>query len=281
MVQAFPEAYEASKIHGVKIIYGVEGYFVNDGVPAVYNAVSRSLDEEFTVFDIETTGLSPIKDKITEIGAVKIKNGKITDKFSELINPEIPIPENITKLTGITDSMVKDKANIREILPKFLEFAADSPLIAHNANFDSGFIRAKASEMGINLNNTIIDTLQLSRLLLTGLKRHKLDIVCEHLGIGLENHHRAADDAEATAKIMLKFIEMLKNKGIDDIADINKLSMSGKSYKTGEAYHIVLLVKNMTGLKNLYKLISISYLDYFYKRPMLPKSLMTQYREGL
>lgn len=281
VVQAFPEAYEASKIHGVKIIYGVEGYFVNDGVPAVYNAVSRSLDEEFTVFDIETTGLSPIKDKITEIGAVKIKNGKITDKFSELINPEIPIPENITKLTGITDSMVKDKANIREILPKFLEFAADSPLIAHNANFDSGFIRAKASEMGINLNNTIIDTLQLSRLLLTGLKRHKLDIVCEHLGIGLENHHRAADDAEATAKIMLKFIEMLKNKGIDDIADINKLSMSGKSYKTGEAYHIVLLVKNMTGLKNLYKLISMSHLDYFYKRPRLPKSLLTQYREGL
>ena len=281
VVQAFPEAYEASKIHGVKIIYGVEGYFVNDGVPAVYNAVSRSFDEEFTVFDIETTGLSPIKDKITEIGAVKIKNGKIMDKFSELINPEIPIPENITRLTGITDSMVKDKANIKEILPRFLDFAGDSPLIAHNANFDSGFIRAKASEMGVKLNNTIIDTLQLSRLLLKGLKRHKLDIVCEHLGIGLENHHRAADDAEATAKIMLKFIEMLKNKGIDNIADINRLSMSGKSYKTGEAYHIVLLVKNMTGLRNLYKLISMSHLDYFYKRPRLPKSMLTQYREGL
>ena len=281
VVQAYPEAYEASKIHGVKVIYGVEGYFVNDGVPIVYNAVNRSFEEEFTVFDIETTGLYPIKDKITEIGAVKIKQGRITDRFSELINPEIPIPDNITKLTGITDSMVKDKPTIREILPKFLEFAGDSPLVAHNANFDSGFIRAKAAELGLIFNNTIIDTLQMSRVLLGGLKRHKLDIVCEYLGIELENHHRAADDARATAEIMLKFIEMMKNKGINDAADINKLSLSGRSHKAGESYHIILLVKNMTGLRNLYKLISMSHLDFFYKKPRLPKSLLMQYREGL
>jgi DNA polymerase-3 subunit alpha (Gram-positive type) len=281
VVQAYPEAYEASKVHGVKIIYGVEGYFVNDGIPIVYNPASRSFEDEFTVFDIETTGLSPIKDRITEIGAVKMKQGKIADRFSELIDPEIPIPDNITRITGITDSMVRDKATIREILPKFLEFAGNSPLIAHNANFDSGFIRAKAAESGLTVNNTIIDTLQLSRLLLPGLKRHKLDIVCEYLGIGLENHHRAADDAEATAGMMLKFIEMMKDKGINDVIEINKLSMTEKSYKTGESYHIILLVKNMTGLRNLYKLISMSHLDYFYKKPRLPKSLLMQYREGL
>lgn len=281
VVQAYPEAYEASKNHGVKIIYGVEGYFVNDGVPIAYNPVSRSFEEEFTVFDIETTGLSPIKDKITEIGAVKIKQGKITDRYSELINPEISIPDNITRLTGITDSMVKDKPTIKEILPGFLEFVADSPLIAHNASFDSGFIRAKATELGLTMNNTIIDTLQLSRLLLPGLKKHKLNIVCEYLGISLENHHRAADDAEATAEIMLKLIEIMKNKGISDIIDMNKLSTGRRNHKTGEYYHIVLLVKNMTGLKNLYKLISKSHLDFFYKKPRLPKSLLMQYREGL
>lgn len=281
VVQAFPEAYEASKTHGIKIIYGVEGYFVNDGVPIVYNPVSRSFDEEFTVFDIETTGLSPTKDRITEIGAVKIKQGKITDRYSELINPEIPIPDNITRLTGITDSMVKDKYTIKEILPGFLDFVGDSPLIAHNASFDSGFIRAKATDLGLTVNNPIIDTLQLSRLLLTGLKRHKLEMVCEHLNISLDNHHRAGDDAEATAEIMLKFIEIMKNKGIENLIDINKLIAEKRNHKTSEYYHIILLVKNMTGLRNLYELISKSHLDHFYKKPRIPKSLLMQYREGL
>ncbi|HWQ30578.1 MAG TPA: PolC-type DNA polymerase III, partial [Negativicutes bacterium] len=281
VVQAFPEAFEASKKHGIKVIYGVEGYYVNDGVPVVYNPGNRSIDDEFVVFDIETTGLSATKDRITEIGAVKIKNGQVADRFSELINPEMPIPENIIKLTGITNAMVKDKETIREVLPRFLEFAGDCPLIAHNAGFDTGFIRAKAGEMGIKVENTVIDTLQLSRILLPDLKRHKLNLVCEYLGISLENHHRAADDAEAAAGIMLKFIDIMKDKGIREIADINRLVTPEGSYKKLDSYHIILLVKNMTGLKNLYKLISKSHLDYFYKKPRLPRSVLMQYREGL
>ncbi|MDD4503870.1 MAG: PolC-type DNA polymerase III [Clostridiaceae bacterium] len=281
VVQAYPEAYEASKKHGIKVIYGVEGYYVNDGVPIVYNSDSRSFNDEFIVFDIETTGLSAIKDRITEIGAVKIKQGRLVDRFSELINPSIPIPDNITKLTGITNAMVRDKETIKDILPKFLEFVGNSPVIAHNASFDCGFIRTKAKELGLDVNNTIVDTLQLSRILLPDLKRHKLNLVCEYLGISLKNHHRAADDAEATAEMMLKFIEIMKDRGISDIAEINKLSAGEASYKTQESYHIILLVKNMTGLKNLYKLISRSHLDFFYKKPRMPKSLLMQYREGL
>jgi len=281
VVQAFPEAFEASKKHGVKVIYGVEGYYVNDGVPIVFNPGNRSFDDEFVVFDIETTGLSPVKDRITEIGAVKIKNGQLVDRFSELINPEIPIPDNIIKLTGITNAMVKDKETIREVLPRFLQFAGDAPLVAHNAGFDTGFIRVKAGEMDIAVNNTVIDTLQLSRILLTELKRHKLNLVCEYLGISLENHHRAADDAEATAEVMLKFISIMKDKGIKDVADINRLTSPEGSYKKLDSYHIILLVKNMTGLKNLYKLISMAHLDYFYKKPRIPRSLLVQYREGL
>ncbi len=281
VVQAYPEAYEASKKHGVKVIYGVEGYFVNDGVPIVYNPGSRSLRDELVVFDIETTGLSPINDRITEIGAVKIKNGQLIDRFSELVNPEIHIPENITKLTGISDSMVKDKETIKDVLPRFLDFAGDAPLIAHNASFDCGFIRAKAGELGLNVGNVVIDTLQLSRILLPELKRHKLNIVCDHLGISLENHHRAEDDAEAAAGMMIRFIEMMQDRGIKDVADINCLASAEGAYKSKDSYHIVLLVKNMKGLKNLYKLISMAHLDYFYKKPRLLKSVLMQYREGL
>lgn len=281
VVQAYPEAYEASKKHGVKVIYGVEGYFVNDGVPIVFNPGSSSFDDEFIVFDIETTGLYPMKDRITEIGAVKIRQGKLVDRFSELINPSIPIPENITKLTGITNAMVKDKPDIKEVLPRFLAFAGKSPLVAHNASFDTGFIRAKANELGLEINNVVIDTLQLSRMLLPDLKKHKLNLVCEYLGISLENHHRAADDAEATAEMLLKFIEIMKDKGIKDVADINRLATAEDSHKAKESYHIVLLVKNMTGLRNLYKLISMAHLDFFYKKPRLPKSLLMQYRQGL
>ncbi len=281
VVQAYPEAYEASKKHGVKVIYGVEAYYVNDGAPIVYNSGNRSFDDEFIVFDIETTGLYPMKDRITEIGAVKIRQGQLVDKFSELINPEMPIPDNITKLTGITNAMVRDKETIKEVLPRFLEFAGNSPLIAHNASFDCGFIRAKAGELGLKVSNVSIDTLQLSRMLLPELKKHKLNLVCEYLGISLENHHRASDDAEATAAMMLKFIEIMRDKGIQNVEDINRLASREGSYKTLESYHIVLLVKNMTGLRNLYKLISMAHLDYFYKKPRIPKSLLMQFREGL
>jgi DNA polymerase-3 subunit alpha (Gram-positive type) len=281
VVQAYPEAYEASKKHGVKVIYGIEAYFVNDGVPIVYNSGSRSFDDEFIVFDIETTGLYPTKDRITEIGAVKIRQGKLVDRFSELINPEVSIPDNITKLTGINNSMVRDKDTIKKVLPRFLEFVGSSPLVAHNASFDCGFIRAKAVELGLEVTNVSIDTLQLSRMLLPELKKHKLNLVCEHLGIRLENHHRASDDAAATAEMMLKFIEMMRDKGIHNVEDINRIASGAGNYKTLESYHIVLLVKNMTGLRYLYKLISMAHLDYFYKKPRIPRSLLMQYREGL
>lgn len=281
VVQAYPEAYEASKKHGVKVIYGIEGYFVNDGVPIVYNPRSISFEDEFVVFDIETTGLSAQHDRITEIGAVKLKGGKIVEEFSELINPEISIPDNIVKLTGITDEMVKDKETISTVLPRFLEFTGAAPLVAHNANFDCGFIKVKAAEAGCTVDNTIIDTLQASRVLLPELKRHKLNIICEHLGISLENHHRATDDAAAAAEIFKRFLKMLAERGISDVKEINNIVGKGVNYKNSDAYHIILLVKNMTGLKNLYKLISLSHLDYFYKKPRMLKSVLLQYREGL
>ncbi|MDD2481167.1 MAG: PolC-type DNA polymerase III [Lutispora sp.] len=280
VVQAFPEAYEASKKYGVKVLYGVEGYLVNDGTPVVYNEINYDFDEEFVVFDIETTGLSSVNDKITEIGAVLIKNRKIVSKFNSLINPQIPIPEKIQKLTGITDAMVSRAPCIEEVLPKFLSFAGVRPLVAHNALFDVGFIKNKASLLGFKIDNPVLDTLQLSRKLLP-LKRHKLNNLCDHFGIKLENHHRASDDAEATALILIHLFEMLENKNIHCLSNINKIIKESTNVKSSESYHIIILVKNYTGLKNLYKLISISHLDYFYKKPRILKSVLLNYGEGL
>lgn len=282
VVQAFPEAYETSKKTGVKVLYGVEGYFVNDGAPIAFNSQSLPLNGEIVVFDIETTGLSSSVDKITEIGAVKIKNGLVIDRYSTLVNPEIPIPYKITDLTGITNEMVADQRTIKDVMPEFKNFFGDCPLVAHNAMFDWGFIRTKAYELGIDLKNTIIDTLQLSRTLLPNLKKYKLNIVCQHLNIKLENHHRAVHDAEATAQMFLKFVEMLKEKNIEDVDQINSItSLQNINYKNAESYHIIILVKNKTGLKNLYKLISLAHLNYFYKKPRILKSLLMQHREGL
>lgn len=282
VVQAFPEAYETAKKLGIKVLYGVEGYYVNDGVPIVYNSRSLSLNEEIVVFDIETTGLSPANDRITEIGAVKLKAGQIIGSFSTLINPEIDIPYNITQLTGITNDMVADQRTIKDVMPEFISFIGNCPLVAHNAMFDWGFIRSKAFELGSDLTNTVIDTLQLSRTLLTSLKKYKLNIICEYLGIKLENHHRAVHDAEATAQMFLKLIEMLKDRNIENIDQINSIISSQEiNFKKAESHHIILLVKNKTGLKNLYKLISESHLNYFYKKPRILKSLLMQYREGL
>lgn len=282
VVQAFPEAFEAGKKQGVKVIYGIEGYFVNDGVPIVIKPSEQSLDGDFIVFDIETTGLSPNNDKITEIGAVKISNGQIREVFSKLINPHIDIPYKITELTGITNEMVKNEKSINEILPQFLDFIGDLPVIAHNANFDCGFIRTKSKELNLEFNNTIIDTLQLSRALLKNLKKHKLNVICKHLGITIENHHRASDDAMATAQMFLRFVQMMKDENINKISDINKeLVGQNGNYKTLPYFHIIILVKNLVGLKNLYKIISKSHLDYYYKKPRIPRSLLVEYREGL
>ncbi|MDF2840213.1 MAG: polymerase alpha subunit [Clostridia bacterium] len=282
VVQAFPEAFETAKKTGIKVLYGVEGYFINDGAPIVFNEDKFSFDDDIVIFDIETTGLSASADRITEIGAVKIRNREVIERYSTLINPEMAIPYKITELTGITNEMVADQRTIKDVMPEFLNFVGNCPLVAHNAMFDWGFIRTKASELGYNLNSTIIDTLQLARILLPDLKKHKLNLICQHLNIKLENHHRAVHDAEATAQMFLKFVEMLQDREIEDVEQINSITSSQKTnLKNTENYHIIILVKNKTGLKNLYKLISIAHLNYFYKKPRILKSLLMQHREGL
>ena len=232
VVQAYPDAAAAAKKYGIKVIYGIEAYLVDDLNAVVQSPQNQTLSDEFTVFDIETTGLSSTKDKITEIGAVKIRNGEIIDYFSSLINPEVPIPANIQELTGITDEMVKDAPTIDTVLPKFLDFVGNSVIVAHNANFDVAFIRNAAKNMSLSVNNTILDTLELSRLLFPSLSRHKLDIIAKHLGISLENHHRAVDDAKATSEIFIKCIDILKNKQINNLNQINSLAGDEIDVKT-------------------------------------------------
>ena len=281
VVQAFPDAMNAIGKSDLKVIYGVEAYLIDDLGSVVTMPRGQSLDDTFVVFDIETTGLSKETESITEIGAVKVVDGKIIDRFSTFVNPERPIPAEITKLTGITNEMVADAPVITEILPKFLEFCQDAVLVAHNANFDTGFIRLNAErKCGIEVKNTVLDTLELSRSLLPELKKHKLDIVCEQLGVSLEGHHRAVNDAEATAEVFLKFIDMLVEKEIYKVDDINVFSSQTVNYKKLKAYHAIILAKDYVGLRNLYELISLSHIDYF-RRPRIPKSKLIQHREGL
>lgn len=282
VVQAFPDAMNAVGKADLKVIYGVEAYLIDDLGSVVTMPRGQSLDDTFVVFDIETTGLSRETERITEIGAVKLQDGKIIDRFSTFVNPEKPISAEITKLTGITDDMVADAPVIQNILPEFLEFCGDAVLVAHNAGFDTGFIRVNAEKKcGIEVKNTILDTLELSRSLLPELKKHKLDIVCDHMGVSLQGHHRAVNDAEATAEVFLKFIDMLVEKKIYHVDDINVFSSQTVNYKKLKAHHAIILAKNYTGLRNLYELVSLSHLDYFFRRPRIPKSKLIQHREGL
>lgn len=282
VVQAFPDAMNAIGKSDLKVIYGVEAYLIDDLGSVVTMPRGQSLDDTFVVFDIETTGLSKETESITEIGAVKVVGGKIIDRFSTFVNPKRPIPAEITKLTGITNEMVADAPVITEILPKFLEFCQDAVLVAHNANFDTGFIRLNAErKCGIEVKNTVLDTLELSRALLPELKKHKLDIICEQLGVSLEGHHRAVNDAEATAEVFLKFIDMLVEKEIYKVDDINVFSSQTVNYKKLKAYHAIILAKDYVGLRNLYELISLSHIDYYFRRPRIPKSKLIQHREGL
>lgn len=280
VVQGFPEAMELSKSLGIKMIYGVEGYLINDKKEIVTNFDEVKDYSTYIVFDIETTGLSAINDMITEIGAVKIKDGEIIDTYSQLINPERPIPEFITNITGITDDMVKDKPTIREVIEDFKNFIQEDVLVAHNASFDTGFIREKMKLVNIELNNPILDTLELSRSVFPSLKSHKLNIVAKHLNVSLVNHHRAVDDATATAEIFLKILDILKERNITSFRQINTLN-SSKDFSKDESFHIIILAKNLVGLKNLYKLVSESHINYFHRRPRIPKSLIESNREGL
>ncbi|MDD4681240.1 MAG: PolC-type DNA polymerase III, partial [Clostridia bacterium] len=285
VVQAFPEAYNTAKKNHIKIIYGVECYLLDNEPPVVYmksgKSCSHSLDDGFVVFDIETTGLYAEKDKITEIGAVKLLNGEICDTYSTFVNPGIQIPEFITKLTGINAGMVADAPPIGEVLDSFLEFVGDLPVVAHNASFDTGFIKFQARAAGKKFDNIIIDTLQMSRNMFPGLGKYKLDAVAKHLGVKLENHHRAVNDSMATAGIFIRCMEILKEKGIQAIDEINNSLSENFDYKKADSYHAIILVKNNIGLKNLYRIISESHLNYFYKKPRVPRSLLMKYREGL
>lgn len=286
VAQAFPDAMKAAdKINKdeekIKIIYGVEAYFMDDLVESVKGDADTGFDGTFICFDIETTGLSAARDKITEIGAVKVENGVITDTFSTFANPEMPIPQKITQLTGITDDMVKDAPSQSDAVGAFLEFAGDNVLVAHNAPFDTSFIAKACEDMGREYNYTSIDTVAISRAILTDIKNCKLDTVAKFLRLGDFNHHRATDDAEMLARIFINLCQRLTDDyGITKTNDINT-KIAGGDFKKLPTYHQIILVKNKTGLKNLYRLISYSHLNYFYKKPRIPKSELVKYREGL
>ena len=280
VVQAFPEAMDAGKANGIKILYGVEGYLVEDNAPIIRDANDKDLSQTFVVFDLETTGFSNKNDKITEIGAVKVKNFEIVDRFNELINPEKDISYKVQELTGITNDLIKDKPTIEEILPRFMEFIGDSVLVAHNAEFDIGFINQKCKEMNIEFKNKSVDTLMLSRILLPHLKRFKLNNLTKELGVPLHNHHRAVDDAAATAQIFIKFLEMLEKKGAKKLSDVNEV-LGGIDYTKLKTKHITLIAQNLAGIKNLYKIVSDAHVNHFYRAPRILKSVLLEHKEGI
>ena len=281
---AFPDAFHTvGKDEDFKVIYGVEGYLVDDLKEIVTNSRGQSLDEKFVVFDIETTGFSPLKNKIIEIGAVKVEKGKVIERFSVFVNPEVPIPFKIEKLTHIDDTMVVHAETIEQVLPKFIDFCDNAVLVAHNADFDMSFILRNAKLQGFDeFNPTYVDTVGLARVLLPNLRRFKLDTVAKELGVSLKNHHRAVDDAEATAGIFLRLNDKLKAEGI---ANLDEVKEKGKSnidiIKKSPTYHIIVLAKNEVGRINLYRLISLAHINYFSRRPRFPKSELLRFREGL
>lgn len=265
-----------------KVIYGVEAYIVDDLKEIVTGDKGQTLDDDFVVFDIETTGFSPVNNRIIEIGAVKVSHGEIVDRFSTFVNPFVPIPFEIEKLTGIRDEMVLEASGIEVILPQFLHFCDGCVLVAHNANFDMSFIMENARRQGYSTEFTYVDTVGISRTLLTGQNKHTLDAVAKTLGISLDNHHRAVDDAECTAHIFVKFIEMLKEREVLSLSEINALgAASVELIRKQSSYHCIILAKNDLGRINLYRLVSQSHLTYFARHPRVPKSLIEKYRDGL
>ena len=286
VVQAFPDAnhfiQSLDKEDPFKIIYGVEAYLVDDLTEIAPGAGSQSLDGTYVVFDLETTGFSPIQDKIIEIGAVKVERGVITERFSTFVNPKIPIPFKITQLTSITDDMVVDAETIDVVLPKFLDFIGDAVLVAHNAGFDVSFIEQNCRYQEIEREFISLDTVALARVLLPTLSKYKLNVVAKALNISLENHHRAVDDAGATAEIFVRFVEMLKEREIDTLKELNQFgSMNPDAIRKLPSHHAVILAKNESGRVNLFRLVSMSHLQYFSRMPRIPKSEFLRYREGL
>ena len=287
VVQAFPEAHKLLGYDNpdMKVIYGVEAYLVPDGASVVTNDKGQDIDTTYCVLDLETTGFSPKTEKITEIGIMKIKDGKVLDKFSCFVNPEKPIPKRVVEITNITDDMVKDAEIIDKVFPKMLEFLEDSVIVAHNASFDIGFLKHNASVLGYDFDYTYIDTLALSRKIFPELKKHKLGKIAEHLKIKVEVAHRALDDVDTTVKVYNEMIKILKERGAKTVEDIELKAQDETAkkneFKTIRPYHAVILATNYVGLKNLYKLVSFSHLQYFYKKPRILKSLYKKYSEGL
>ncbi len=282
-VQAFPDANHAvNPAEDFKLIYGVEGYLIDDLQEIVTRPAGQTMEHEFVVFDIETTGLSAQKNRIIEIGAVKVRQGKIIDRFSTFVNPSVPIPFEIEKLTHINDAMVMGSPGIETVLPQFLAFAGDAVMVAHNASFDMGFMEHNAKLLNLTFANTYVDTVGLARVLLPQLSRYKLDTVAKALNISLEHHHRAVDDAETTAEIFLRFCAQLETMEVRTLEQVNQLShLSDDALKKLKSYHIIILAKNDTGRTNLYRLVSLSHLRFFARQPRIPKSLLAKHREGL
>lgn len=286
VVQSFPDANHyiegLDKDDPFKVIYGVEGYLVDDLTDVAVNEKGQMLDDTYVVFDLETTGFSPIKDKIIEIGAVKVERGKITERFSTFVNPKVPIPFQITQLTSITDQMVMDAPDIETVLPKFLAFVGDAVLVAHNASFDVGFIEQNCRYQDMIPDFTSVDTVAMARILLPTLSKFKLNVVANALHISLENHHRAVDDAGATAEIFVKFVEMLRDRNVDSLRKLNQFGAhNANAVRKLPTYHVIILACNEVGRVNLYTLISKSHLEYYARRPRIPKSELSKYREGL
>ncbi len=282
-VQAFPDANHAvPKGSDFKVIYGMEAYLVDDLKEIASNLKGQTLEDTFVVFDLETTGFSPDANQIIEIGAVKVKDGQITERFSTFVNPKTPIPFKIEELTHISDGMVMDSPEIAQVLPRFMEFCEGCVMAAHNASFDMSFIEKNCGRLGLSCDKTVVDTVSMARVLLPQLGKYKLDTVAKALNISLDHHHRAVDDAACTAEIFLRFLHMLRERGITTLEGLNELGKSSREQvKKLPTFHAILLAKNDIGRINLYRLVSMSHLDYYSRRPRIPKSLLEKYREGL
>lgn len=290
VVQSFPEAHKLLGVDNpdMKVIYGVEAYLAPDNTKSVYNNKGQEIDTTYCVLDLETTGFSAKTEKITEIGIMKVKNGEVIDEFSCFVNPEKHIPQRVSEVTNITDDMVKDAKTIKDVFPDVLEFLGDpnnTVIVAHNANFDVGFLKQNAINLGYKFDYTYLDTLSLAKDLFPNYKKYKPGKIAENLGIKVEVAHRALDDVDTTVKVFRVMMDMLKEKGAKTVADIDQLAADEETkkeeYKKLKTYHAIILAKNYVGLRNLYRLVSLSHLHYFYRKPRILKSLYKKYSEGL
>ncbi len=282
VVQAFPEAYNTSKKHGIKMIYGMEANIVDDGVPIAYNSDHRHLlDEEYVVFDVETTGLSAVYNTVIELAAVRIKNGEIIDTYESFADPKEPISALIVELTGITDDMVKGAPDPLEVIKQFREFAGDATLVAHNASFDIGFLNVGYKKLGLQeVQNPIIDTLELGRFLYPEFKNHRLNTLCKKFDIELVSHHRAIYDTQATAYLLWKMVKDASEREIVYHDELNNHMGQGNFHRQ-RPFHATILVTSQVGLKNLYKLVTMSHVEYYFRTPRIPRSELNKHREGL